>query len=50
MNEVNISIPLDSVVGLAVIKCGNELKHLKAMLTVRDCLYELTGIQFDIFE
>ena len=50
MNEVNISIPLNSVVGLVVVKCGNELKHLKAMLAVRDCLYKLTGIQIDIFE
>ena len=50
MNEVNISIPLNSVVGLVVIKCGKELKHLKAMLAVRGCLYELTGIKFDIFE
>jgi hypothetical protein len=50
MNEVNISIPLNSVVGLVVVKCGNELKHLKAMLAVRDCIYKLTGIQFDIFE
>ena len=50
MNEVNISIPLNSVVGLVVIKCNNELKHLKAMLAVRKCLYELTGIEFAIFE
>ena len=50
MNEVNISIPLNSVVGLVVVKCGNELKHLKAMLAVRDCIYKLTGIQFDFFE
>ena len=50
MNEVNISIPINSVVGLVVIKCGNELKHLKAMMAVRECLHELTGIQFDIFE
>lgn len=50
MNEVNMSIPLDSVVGLVVVKCGDELKHLKRMLAVRDCIYKLTGIQFDIFE
>lgn len=50
MNEVNISIPLNSVVGLVVMKCGNELKHLKRMMIVRKCLYELTGIEFDIFE
>ena len=50
MNEVNISIPLNSVVGLVVIKCANELKHLKSMLAVRGCLAELTGIEFNIFE
>ena len=50
MNEVNISIPLNSVVGLVVNKCANELKHLKTMMVVRDCLHELTGIEFDIFE
>ena len=50
MNEVNMSIPLNSVVGLVVVKCGAELKNLKRMLAVRDCIYKLTGIQFDIFE
>ena len=50
MNEINIAIPLDSVVGLVVLKCGNELKNLKSMMVVRKCLYELTGIEFDIFE
>lgn len=50
MNEVNISVPFHSVVGLVVLKCGNELKHLKAMLAVRECLRELTGTEFDVFE
>ena len=50
MNEVNISIPLNSVLGLVVIKCNNELKHIKSMMAVRDCLYQLTGIEYDIFE
>lgn len=50
MNEINISIPLNAVLGLVVVKCNNELIHIQRMLVVRKCLLDTTGIEFDIFE
>lgn len=50
MNEINISIPLESILGLVVVKCNTELRHIKRMMAVRQCIFELTGIEFDIYE
>ena len=50
MNEVNMAIPFDSVIGLAMVKCDNSLGNLKRMIIVQKCIYQLTGINFDIYE
>ena len=50
MNEVNLAIPINSVVGLVQVKCNNKLIHLKRMIIVKECIYQLTGINFDIYE
>lgn len=50
MNEVNLSIPLESVMGLVQVKSGSDLNHLKKMLIVKECIYQVTGLDFDIYQ
>ncbi len=50
MNEVNINLNLDAVIGLVILKCAREDLLLKNMLIVKSCIKDLTGIDYPIYE
>ena len=49
MNEVNLGIPFNAVVGLVFNKCDKIFK-IKKMIIVRECLYRLCDIYYDLYE
>ncbi len=50
MNEVNINLNLDAVIGFVFLKCPREDLLLKNMFIVKNCIKELTGIDYPIYE
>jgi len=50
MNEININLSIDAVVGLVVTKCQVESELLRKMLFVIKCIEQITGILYPIYE
>lgn len=50
MNEVNVNMPLNAVVGLVFNKCTNEYPLLRSLLILKNALYEYTKIDYPIYE
>lgn len=49
MNEVNANLTLDAVIGLVFLKCPREDLLLKNMLIIKNCIKDLTGIDYPIY-
>ena len=50
MNEVNMNLNLDAVIGLVFLKCPRQELLLKNMLLVQACIKDLTGTIYPIYE
>ncbi|MGN0974209.1 MAG: hypothetical protein ACI4OT_05640 [Bacilli bacterium] len=49
MNEVNIEASIDSVVGLVINECLQQDKLLQMIYVVKNCLENITGIDYPIY-
>ena len=49
MNEVNIQASIDSVVGLVINECIQQDKLLQMIYVVKNCLENITGIDYPIY-
>lgn len=50
MNEVNVNMNLNAVIGLVLNKCINEYPLLRSLLILKNALYEYTQIDYPIYE